>query len=263
QGNEDEQARAYADEIDRMIRWELDKTIAAVIMEPIISGGGILIPPQNYMKYVHEVCQKHGVLLIVDEVINGFGRTGKKFGFQNYGVQPDIVTMAKGLTSSYLPLSVTAVKRHIYEAFTGQAAYDNFRHVNTFGGNPAACALAIKNMEIIEEEDLLDQANMQGEKLLAGLADLINHPLVGDVRGKGLLLAIELVANKETKEPAPTEKVKKVIGYCKQHGLIVGNNSETVAGFDNIIQLSPPLSITDEDVAFIIQTLRKAFEHLG
>ena len=262
-GNAEEQAMACAEEIDHVISWELNQTIAAVIMEPIITGGGTLIPHESYLKRVEEICKKHGVLLIIDEVICGFGRTGKKFGFQNYGVSPDIVTMAKGMTSAYLPLSVTAVKREIYEAFQGQEAYDNFRHVNTFGGNPAACALAIKNMEIMEEEDLLDQANMQGEKLLAGLADLINHPLVGDVRGKGLLLAIELVANKETKEPAPTEKVKKVIGYCKQHGLIVGNNSETVAGFDNIIQLSPPLSITDEDVAFIIQTLRKAFEHLG
>ncbi|MDF2791556.1 MAG: aminotransferase, partial [Neobacillus sp.] len=131
-------------EIDRTMTWELSETIAAMIMEPIITGGGILVPPEGYMKAAKEVCEKHGALLIVDEVICGFGRTGKAFGFMNYDVKPDIITMAKGITSAYLPLSATAVRKEIYEAFKGTEEYDYFRHVNTFGGNPAACALALK-----------------------------------------------------------------------------------------------------------------------
>lgn len=259
QGTEEEQALACADEIDRVIGWEIDETIAAVIMEPIITGGGVLMPHESYLKRVEEICEKRGVLLIMDEVICGFGRTGEKFGFQNYGIKPDMVTMAKGLTSAYLPLSVTAVKREIYEKFQGQDQYENFRHVNTFGGNPAACALALKNVEVLEKENLVEQANIQGDKLRAGLNELLEHPLVGDVRGKGLLVGIELVENKDTKEPASSDYAKHIIALVKQEGIIMGSNSETVAGFDNILQLSPPLSITDDEVEKIVSALKKAF----
>lgn len=262
QGTEEEQALACADEIDRVIGWEINETIAAVIMEPIITGGGVLMPHESYLKRVEEICDKHGVLLIIDEVICGFGRTGEKFGFQNYGVKPDIVTMAKGLTSAYLPLSVTAVKREIFEKFKGQDQYENFRHVNTFGGNPAACALALKNVEVLEKENLVEQANIQGDKLRAGLNELLEHPLVGDVRGKGLLVGIELVENKATKEPASSDYAKQIIALMKQEGIIMGSNSETVAGYDNILQLSPPLSITDDEVEKIVEALKKAFATL-
>src|SRR5699024_4383909 len=122
------QSLACADEIDRVMTWEIDETGAAVIMEPIITGGGVLIPDESYLPRVKEICEKHGALLIVDEVICGFGRTGKRFGFQNYGVKPDIVTMAKGITSAYLPLSATAVKKEIFEAFKGTDEYNHFRH---------------------------------------------------------------------------------------------------------------------------------------
>ncbi|GAA3312838.1 hypothetical protein GCM10020331_001520 [Ectobacillus funiculus] len=191
---------ASAEEIDRVMTWELSQTVAGVIMEPIITGGGILMPPDGYMAKVKEICEKHGALLICDEVICGFGRTGKPFGFMNYGVKPDIITMAKGITSAYLPLSATAVRREIYEAYTGSEDYDRFRHVNTFGGNPAACALALKkNLEIMENENLIERSRELGERLLRELADIKEHPNVGDVRGKGLLLGIELVEDKQTK----------------------------------------------------------------
>jgi adenosylmethionine-8-amino-7-oxononanoate aminotransferase len=247
-----------ADEIDRVMTWELSQTVAGVIMEPIITGGGILMPPDGYMKKVKEICEKHGALLICDEVICGFGRTGKPFGFMNYDVKPDIITMAKGVTSAYLPLSATAVKREIYEAYTGSEDYDRFRHVNTFGGNPAACALALKNLEIIENEKLIERSKELGERLLLELEDIKAHPNVGDVRGKGLLLGIELVEDKATKEPARIEKVNKVISLCKEKGLIIGKNGDTVAGFNNILQLSPPLSITEDDFSFIVNTLKES-----
>lgn len=243
-------------DIDRVMTWELSETIAGVIMEPIITGGGILVPPDGYMAGVKEVCEKHGALLIVDEVICGFGRTGKPFGFMNYGVKPDIVTMAKGITSAYLPLSATAVKKEIYEAFNGSEEYDYFRHVNTFGGNPAACALALKNLEIMERENLYNRSAQLGEYLLQSLSvSLAEHPFVGDVRGKGLLIGIELVKDKATKEPLEANLVNKVIIGCKQKGLIIGKNGATVAGFNNVLALSPPLNIEEEDLEFLINTL--------
>ncbi|HZG59190.1 MAG TPA: aspartate aminotransferase family protein [Anoxybacillus sp.] len=245
--------------IDDVMTWELSETIAAVIMEPIITGGGVLIPPEGYMKAVKEVCEKHGALLIVDEVICGFGRTGKPFGFMNYGVKPDIITMAKGITSAYLPLSATAVRKEIYEVFKGTEEYDYFRHVNTFGGNPAACALALKNLEIMEKENLFERSREVGERLLNELKNkLQDHPYVGDVRGKGLLIGIELVADKGTKEPLDVSLVNKVISICKENGLIIGKNGTTVAGYNNVLTLSPPLNIEEEDLSFLVKTLTEA-----
>lgn len=245
--------------IDQTITWEMPETVAAVIMEPIITGGGVIVPNDAYLKGVKEVCEKHGTLLIVDEVICGFGRTGKAFGFQNYGIQPDIVTMAKGLTSAYMPLSATAVRREIYEQFTNSGDYEFLRHVNTFGGSPVACAVALKNIEIMERENLFEQSALLGAELLQDLKDsLSNHPLVGNIRGKGLLLGIELVEDKETKNPLDINKVNAVISYCKEKGLIIGKNGVTVANFNNVLTLSPPLSITVEEKNFIANTFIEA-----
>lgn len=247
--------------IDNVMTWELSETIAAVIMEPIITGGGILIPPDGYMKGVKEVCEKHGALLIVDEVICGFGRTGQPFGFMNYGVKPDIITMAKGLTSAYLPLSATAVKREIYEAFSGTDEYDFFRHINTFGGSPASCALALKNLEIMEREDLIERSRTMGAQLLGELKEALkNHPLVGDVRGKGLLIGVELVRDQASKVPLDVNLVNKVISACKEKGVIIGKNGVTVAGYNNVLTLSPPLNIKEEDLQFLLKTLIEALE---
>ncbi|MEK9196963.1 aspartate aminotransferase family protein [Ureibacillus sp. 179-F W5.1 NHS] len=265
--NEDEYTDIFnipsVKEVDRVMTWEHSDTIAAMILEPIITGGGALIPPEGYLKGIEATCKKHGALMIVDEVICGFGRTGKPFGFMNYGVQPDIITMAKGLTSAYLPLSATAVKREIYEAFTDSGDYDFFRHVNTFGGSPAACALALKNLEIMEEEKLFERSATKGTEMLKTLqARLSSHPFVGDVRGKGLLIGIELVKDKETKEPIEVESINKVIAICKEKGVIIGKNGTTVAGFNNVLLLSPPLNISDEDIQVVIDTLVEAIYEL-
>nr|WP_240378004.1 aspartate aminotransferase family protein [Bacillus piscicola] len=246
-----------ANEIEQVIKWEMKETIAAVIMEPMITGGGILIPHDSYMRRVREICDEYGVLLISDEVINGFGRTGKKFGFQHSGVKPDIISMAKGITSAYLPLSATAVRRDIYEKFQGSDEYDHLRHVNTFGGNPAACALAIKNLEIMEEEKLVERSAELGDRLLDEMKELEELPYVGDVRGRGLLFGIEMVKDKETKEPLEGDMLAKIVGGCKQDGLIIGKTADTAAGNNNIITLSPPLSITEDDFQFIVKTIKK------
>jgi taurine-pyruvate aminotransferase len=250
-------------EIDRTMTWELSETIAAMIMEPIITGGGILVPPEGYMKAAKEVCEKHGALLIVDEVICGFGRTGKPFGFMNYDVKPDIITMAKGITSAYLPLSATAVRKEIYEAFKGSEEYEYFRHVNTFGGNPAACALALKNLEIMEKENLFDRSRDLGNQVVNELTNLLqNHPFVGDVRGKGLLIGIELVKDKKTKEPLDVALVNQVIASCKQERLLIGKNGATVAGYNNVLTLSPPLNIELKDIQFIIKTVSESINKI-
>ncbi|MGM0827296.1 MAG: aspartate aminotransferase family protein [Bacillota bacterium] len=249
--------------IDQAMTWELSETVAALIMEPIITGGGILVPQDEYMKAAKEVCEKHGALMIVDEVICGFGRTGKPFGFMNYDVKPDIITMAKGITSAYLPLSATAVKREIYEEFKGSEEYDYFRHINTFGGNPAACALALKNIEIMESEKLFERSAALGEKALNTLKNhLQDHQYVGDVRGKGLLIGIEMVSDRETKEPLDVSKVNEVIGYCKQKGVIIGKNGATVAGYNNVLTLSPPLNIEEEDLDLLLSTVMDGIKQL-
>lgn len=249
-----------AQEFEEKIIWEQKETIAGIIMEPLITGGGILIPHPVYVEKVQEICKRHGVLLIIDEVICGFGRTGKVFGHQHFNIKPDIITMAKGMTSAYLPLSVTAIRKDIYDQFDTEEENSHFRHINTFGGNPAACAVALKNIEIIERESLIERSSELGERLLKELANLTDHPYVGDVRGLGFLLGIELVENKETKEPATAERVAKIINGCKEHGLIIGKNGDTVAGFNNVLTISPPLSSTDEDFEFIVAVLQKVFK---
>lgn len=249
-----------AQELEDKIIWEQKETIAAVIMEPLITGGGILIPDPIYVEKVQEICKRHGVLLIIDEVICGFGRTGKMFGHQHFDIKPDIVTMAKGLTSAYLPLSVTAVRKDIYKSFEQNEENSHFRHVNTFGGNPAACALALKNIEIVERENLVSRAAMLGNRLQKALEELLHHPNVGDVRSLGFVMGIEMVEDKNTKEPASAQRVGKIISDCKSNGLIIGKNGDTVAGYNNILALCPPLSSTDDDLEFIISVVKKVFK---
>ena len=251
-----------AEAIEETIIWEGKETIAGVIMEPAITGGGIIVPHPVYMQKVQEVCNKHGVLLIIDEVICGFGRTGKAFGHMHFGIKPDMITMAKGLTSGYLPLSATAIRKDIYKQFQDSTEYAHFRHVNTFGGNPAACALALRNLKIMEEENLIERARILGDRLKQEAEDLLKHPNVGDIRSFGLLLGIELVEDKLTKKPAPLQMLNQVISGCKAEGLIIGKNGDTVAGFNNVLTLSPPLSMTDDDLDFLIKVLKDVINRL-
>ncbi|MDQ6419338.1 aspartate aminotransferase family protein [Paenibacillus sp. LHD-117] len=250
-----------AQAIEDMIIWEGKESIAAVIMEPVITGGGVIVPHQVYMDRVQEICRQHGVLLIVDEVICGFGRSGRRFGHHNYGIKPDIVTMAKGMTSGYLPLAATAVRQDIYDAFKQSGAYSHLRHINTFGGNPAACALALANLEILEKENLIERSRLMGERLAEAMKELLEHPLVGDIRSFGFLMGIELVEDKETKRPASLEVIGKIMADCKAAGLIIGKNGETVAGFNNVLTLCPPLSSTDEDLDFIVNRIKSVLEN--
>jgi adenosylmethionine-8-amino-7-oxononanoate aminotransferase len=259
-----------AREIERTMRWEMPETVAAVIMEPILTGSGVLVPPDGYVEEVAAACRRTGALLIIDEVISGFGRTGKRFGYHHNDIKPDIVTMAKGITSGYMPLSATAVKRDLYETFAGPGnrdgegagSYERLRHINTFGGHPAACAVALRNLQIMDDEGLVQRSAEMGETLREKLKGLEGHPNVGQIRNRGLLFGIELVADKASRTPLSTEALTRVAGDCKERGVLVGRSADTTAGFSNTINLAPPLVIAEEDVQFLAQAVTDAINLL-
>src|SRR5699024_9485087 len=204
-------------------------------------------------------CKKHNVLLIMDEVVSGFGRTGKMFGFQHAeGVQPDIVTMAKGITSGYLPLGATSVRVEIADAFRKEGVDTHLRHVSTFGGHPASCAVALKNIENIEREQLVERTHTLGASILGELKDCESHKNVGEVRNIGFLVGIEMVENKETKESLSAEALGKIMGYCKSQGLIIGKNGDTVPGQNNVLIIAPPFVTSEDDLHFVVNTVKEA-----
>lgn len=252
-----------ADAVEAAINWEGADSVAGIILEPAITGGGMIVPPAEYLPKVREICDKYGVLLILDEVICGFGRSGEKFGHHNYSVEPDIVTMAKGLTSAYSPLSATAVRSSLYESFKGKDGASHFRHVNTFGGNQVSCAVAIANLEIMEEEQLVERSARIGKELDRLLEPLKTHPNIGDIRLFGSACGIELVVDQQSKTPADADLVLRVISGCKSRGLLVGKNGDTVPGFNNIITLCPPLITTDDELAFIAGAITEALESIS
>ena len=261
--SEDVYNTACLRELEQTILYEGAKSVAAVIVEPIISGGGVIVPPERYLRGVREICDRTGILLIYDEVVNGFGRTGCMFGHQHWGVEPDIVTFAKGLTSGYIPLSATVVKQHIFEAFLGEPEGDNhFRHINTYGGAPVCAALALRNIDILERENLPERAAEIGAYLFGRLQLLLDHPNVGDVRGKGLLLGIELVQDKISKAPLDEASVATVIKYCMDRQIIIGRNANTVPGYTNVLILCPPLVLSREQADRLADTLHQAMAAL-
>ncbi len=247
---------ACAQAFEETIIYEGPETVAALLMEPIISGGGVLVPPDEYLPRVREICDEYGVLLIFDEVVSGFGRTGKLFGHDHWQVKPDIITMAKGLSSGYMPLAATAVQEHIFDAFLGEAGdLRHFRHINTFGGHPVSTAVGLRNLQIVEEEGLVENARRVGEYALAQLENLSTHPWVGEARGRGLLLGVELVADKETKQPLDDAEMLAILGRCKQAGVILGRNGNTVPGLCNILIVAPPLVATEAEIDLLIEAL--------
>ncbi len=254
---------AAANYMEEVINWEGPETVAAVILEPIISGGGVLIPSKEYLTRVAEICKKNDILFILDEVVSGFGRTGEMFGFMHSeDAQPDIITMAKGLTSGYFPLGATAVRSEIYEKFKGEGTKNHFRHISTFGGHPAACAVALKNIEIIERENIVERVSTLGDSILSELKSLESHEQVGEVRGVGFLYGIELVEDKETKAPVTDEVIGSIIAACKEKGLIIGRNGDTVPGYQNTLIIAPPLSSTEEDLHFLVNTVKSVFQEV-
>lgn len=250
-----------ATSIEDTINYEGSESIAAIIAEPVISGGGVIVPPDEYLPILRDICDRHGILLIFDEVVSGFGRLGKMFGYQVWGVKPDMITLAKGITSGYLPLSATVVQQPIFEAFMDESdPSSHFRHINTYGGHPASAAVSLKNIEILETERLPERAAQMGEYLMTQLAGLRDHPLVGDLRGKGLLIGVELVADKQTKEPLASKQVGEIVSYCLEREVIIGRNTNTIPGLTNVLIMAPPLVLTKTDADKIVTTLKQALD---
>jgi putrescine aminotransferase len=244
-------ARAIEDAILR----EGAETVAAVIAEPVQGVGGVIVPPEDYFPRVRQICDQYGVLLIADEVITGFGRTGELFGLNRYGVQPDILSFAKAITSGYQPLGGNQITDAIYDTIQSAPDTDSWMHGYTYSGHATACAVALRNLEIIEQEKLVEQGRQRGERLLAGLQSLKEFSIVGDVRGIGLICAVELVSDKATKaaDPALTAKVARL---CQERGLRTRNVGSTLA-------FAPPLIISEAEVDEIVRILGGVLDTLA
>jgi adenosylmethionine-8-amino-7-oxononanoate aminotransferase len=244
-----------ADEVERVIRMEGPETIAAVIAEPTIGGGGIFPAPEGYLERLREICDRYGALLILDEVITGFGRTGTLFGFEHAGVRPDIMTVAKGITSAYLPLAATITTDEVFEAFRAEVEPDpKFTQVTTFGGHPASCAAALANLEILTGERLWENSARVGAYLLDRLRAL-DSPRIGEVRGRGLLIGLEMVGDRETREPLAEPEVVRMVRRLRERGVLVGRNNDTVPGLCNVVILSPPLILTESQADTIVEAI--------
>jgi adenosylmethionine-8-amino-7-oxononanoate aminotransferase len=249
--------------IEATIQGEGPDTVATVMIEPVMSAVGVAVPPAEYLPAVAAVAKKYGCLLHVDEVINGFGRTGAMFAHQHSGVRPDIVSIAKGLVSAYLPIAATVVRNHVFQSFVGDPAENRqVFQVSTYGGHPVAAAVAERNIDIIVRERLVERAADSGAYLLDGLRTLLDQPCVGDVRGKGLLAGVELVRDRATKEVVPPDRIKGVVDFARRHGVIVGRSGGG-RHLGNTIVLSPPLVITRAEIDRVVEVLRAAITQLG
>ncbi|MBD3678901.1 MAG: aminotransferase class III-fold pyridoxal phosphate-dependent enzyme [Rhodobacteraceae bacterium] len=242
---------AAANAIEKVILQEGPDTVGLLCLEPITAGGGVIVPPAGYWERVQEICKKYDVLLHIDEVVCGVGRTGTWFGYQHYGVQPDFVTMAKGVASGYAAISCTVTTEAVFDMFKDDASdpMGYFRDISTFGGCTSGPAAALENMRIIEDEGLLDNTTRMGERLMANLAALKEkHAVVGDVRGKGLFCGAELVADRASKEPVEEKLAQAVVASCNRQGVIIGVTNRSIPGFNNTLCLSPALIATADDI---------------
>ena len=240
-------ARYLRDVID----FQTSGSVAAFIAEPVMGEGGIIVPPEGYFKKVKEILNEFEILFIADEVQSGFGRTGKFFAIEHYGVEPDIMTMAKGIADGF-PLSAFITRDEIASSFKPGD------HLSTFGGNPVSCAAALANIEFLLDEKISEKAFNKGEKFKFKLRNELTkkHSLIGDVRGKGLMIGIELVKDKD-KTPA-SEETSKIREICKENNLLIG-----VGGvYGNVLRLQPPLIITEEQLEKASEVLDDAFSNL-
>ena len=235
--------------IEEIIKFQGPESICAVVGEPISSPHGAVVPGPNYWPMMREMCDRYGCLLIVDEVITGFGRTGKMFACEHWDITPDIMTVAKGITSGYIPMGGAIVRKPIADSFVGgpKAA---FRHVITFGGHPVAAAASLKNIEIMEREELVDNAARMGGYLMDGLNELKEkHSIIGDARGLGLFCGLEIVKDRETKEYFPDEAdlaPRLTQGFSEQGILLRGGN---------VINIMPPLCVTAGEIDDIVTAI--------
>src|SRR5579862_9536410 len=248
--------RWAADEIDRAIEREGPDSVAAVYLEPVQNSGGCFPPPPGYFERVREICDRHGVLLVSDEVICAFGRLGHYFGADRYGYQPDIITFAKGLTSGYAPLGAMIASDRLMEPFLGEGK--SFLHGFTFAGHPVSCAVAMANLDVFEGEQILQHVQATESAFRAALEGLYDLPILGNVRGAGFFYGIELVKDKETRLSFDDDESEKLLrgflsGALFEAGLICRADDRG----DPVVQLSPPLICGQEEIDFMVDVLRR------
>ena len=246
---------AAANLLEKAILREGADTVAAFIAEPIQGAGGVMVPPDDYFPRIRAICDKHDVLFIADEIITGFGRTGRWFGLERYGVEPDIMSFAKGITSGYIPLGGIGISDRVYAVISDAPPEKRWMHASTYSGHPAACAVGLANLAIIEREELIPRAATQGTRLMNGLRGLASHPHVGDVRGLGLMCAVELVEDKATKKPfdASRKMGERVLKECYKNGLV-----SRIRG--DIYCVAPAFVVTDEQIDTIVNVLGAAIK---
>lgn len=250
-----------ANQIEEVILREGPDTVGALCLEPVTAGGGVITPPKGYWERVQEICSKYDILLHIDEVVCGVGRTGTWFGYQHYGIKPDFVTMAKGVASGYAAIACMVTTEEVFEMFKEDASdpMSYFRDISTFGGCTAGPAAALENLAIIEEEDLLANTTAMGHRMLDNLRALQDkHRVIGDVRGKGLFCGAELVADRTTKEPADEKKVQAVVADCMAQGVVIGATNRSLPGLNNTLCFSPALISSKEDIDQITTAVDKA-----
>jgi len=255
-----------ADAIEEVILREGPDTVGGLVLEPITAGGGVIVPPAGYWERVQEICTKYDILLHIDEVVCGMGRTGEWFGYQNFGVKPDIVTMAKGVASGYAAISCTVTTERVFDMFKDDASdpLNYFRDISTFGGCTAGPAAALENMKILEEENLLQNTKERGAQLMARLEGIkARHAIVGDVRGMGLFQGVELVADRETKEPLDEKIVAKVVAAVGARGVMIGMTNRSLPGLNNTLCLSPALIATAADIDAIADAIDAAIAEVA
>jgi 4-aminobutyrate--pyruvate transaminase len=247
-------AERLARELEELIRKEGPETVAAFIGEPLQGAGGVLIPPKGYWAKVQAVLKKYDVLLIADEVITGFGRTGNMFGCETFGIKPDMMTVAKQLSSAYMPISAVLVSDEIYQAIADNSdKLGSFGHGYTYSAHPVAAAVALETLKIYEERKIVEHVRAVAPRLQDGLRRFAKHPLVGEVRGIGLIAAVELVADKASK--APFDPVGKVGAFfaarAQAHGVIFRNLGDTIA-------CCPPMIISEAEIDAVLAAFETA-----
>lgn len=233
---------ACARDVERLIEFEDPTQVMAFIGEPIQQFFGAYRPPREYWSIIREICDRYGILLIVDEVICGFGRTGKWFGIEHFDIQPDIMLMAKGISSGYFPLGAVGATDAVV------APVDFFANLQTYMNHPVGCAAALKNIEILKRENLIENARVMGAYFLDGLKSLERHPIVGEVRGTGLWTAIDMTTDKARRAPFPSDGLTRIVERAKQQGMIIK--------FMNMaLEFAPPLIITKADIDEAVRIL--------
>lgn len=247
-------ARLFEDEI----AFQGADTIAALIMEPVLGAGGVIVPHETFMPLMREICDRHGILLIADEVITAFGRTGAWTGSRLWGVKPDLMSTAKAITNGYYPFGAVMISDRVAEAFeSNRTATGSIGHGYTYSGHPVGAAAALATLKETKRLDVASNAGARGDELMAGLQALqVKHELIGDVRGKGLMCALELVSDREKKTPAAKDVVQKVQDAAYEAGVMVRTSGPNVI-------LSPPLIVTVADVTRIVEALDAGLSAAG